>query len=86
VLIRAAQESLANVRRHAAASRVDVSVVYGPETVALEVHDDGCGFDPSTTGGYGLRGMRSRVEQASGSMRVRSSQGGGTTLIVEMAE
>ena len=86
VLIRAAQEALANVRRHAAASRVEVSVVYGPETVALEVHDDGCGFDPSTTGGYGLRGMRSRVEQASGSMRVRSSQGGGTTLIVEMTE
>ena len=46
VLIRAAQEERRPWRtyaRHAAASRVDVSVVYGPETVALEVRDDGCG-------------------------------------------
>ncbi|GAA4218762.1 hypothetical protein GCM10023075_01820 [Streptosporangium album] len=87
VLIRAAQEALANVREHAAAGRVDVSAAYGPRTVTLEVRDDGHGFDPSVAAdGYGLRGMRSRVEQAGGSMRVRSSREGGTVLTVEVAE
>ncbi|GAA1266749.1 hypothetical protein Psi02_08420 [Planotetraspora silvatica] len=86
VLIRAAQEALANVCRHATAGRVDVSVTYGPRTVTLEVRDDGRGFDPSATGGYGLRAIRSRVEQAGGSMRVRSSPREGTTLTFEVTE
>ncbi|MGV9776168.1 sensor histidine kinase [Streptosporangium sp. NPDC003464] len=82
VLIRAAQEALANVRKHAAAGRVDVSASYGPETVTLEVRDDGRGFDPAHTGGYGLPGMRARVEQVGGTLRLTSSPGGGTTLEV----
>ncbi|MEV8637074.1 sensor histidine kinase [Streptosporangium sp. NPDC051023] len=85
VLIRAAQEALANVRKHAAAERVDISAAYGPGRVALEVRDDGVGFGPSAAEGYGLRGMRSRVEQVGGSLRVRSSRGAGTTLTVEVA-
>ncbi|MFC7644595.1 sensor histidine kinase [Streptosporangium lutulentum] len=86
VLIRAAQEALANVRKHAAANRVDVSVTYGPRRVTLEIGDNGRGFDPSRAGGYGLRGMRNRVEQAGGSMRVWSSPARGTTLTVDMGE
>ncbi|ACZ84676.1 sensor histidine kinase [Streptosporangium roseum] len=80
VLLRAAQEALANVRKHAAAGRVEVSASYGPETVALEIRDDGRGFDPAVAEGYGLRGMRARVEQVGGTLTLTSSPAGGTTL------
>ncbi|XVQ87992.1 sensor histidine kinase [Microbispora siamensis] len=82
VLLRAAQEALANVRKHAQASRAEVTVAYGPGSVALEVRDDGRGFAPSPTDGYGLRGMRARVEQARGSVTVTSAPGAGTVLEV----
>jgi signal transduction histidine kinase len=84
VLLRATQEALANVRRHAEAGRAEVTVAYRPESVALEVSDDGRGFDPAATGGYGLRGMRARVEQAGGSVTVTSSPGAGTLLEVAL--
>ncbi|GIH90071.1 sensor histidine kinase [Planobispora siamensis] len=80
VLIRAVQEALANVRKHAAADRVDVVTTYGPESVTLEVRDDGRGFDPAAVDGYGLRGMRTRVEQAGGDLALTSAPGAGTTL------
>ncbi|WP_433253179.1 sensor histidine kinase [Streptosporangium sp. CA-135522] len=82
VLVRAAQEALANVRKHAAASRVEISVSYGREALVLEVRDDGRGFDPSTAEGYGLRGMRARVEQAGGSLTLTGSPGESTLLEV----
>ncbi|GAT65438.1 histidine kinase [Planomonospora sphaerica] len=82
VLIRAAQEALANVRKHAGASRVDVRAVYGPGTVTLEVRDDGIGLDPEAAGGYGLRGMRARAEQVGGTLTLTSAPGAGTVLTV----
>ncbi|WP_196449470.1 sensor histidine kinase [Planomonospora sp. ID82291] len=82
VLIRAAQEALANVRRHAGAGRVDVRAVYGPGTVTLEVRDDGIGLDPAAGGGYGLRGMRARAEQVGGTLTVTGAPGAGTVLAV----
>ncbi|MFI7030629.1 sensor histidine kinase [Microbispora rosea] len=82
VLLRATQEALANVRRHAEAGRAEVTVAYRPESVALGVRDDGRGFDTAATPGYGLRGMRARVEQAGGSVTVTSSPGAGTLLEV----
>ncbi|MBB2909950.1 signal transduction histidine kinase [Streptosporangium becharense] len=82
VLVRAAQEGLANVRKHAAAGTVIVSIAYRDGSVRLEVRDDGCGFDPSGARGYGLRGMRARVEQVGGTLAVTGSPGGGTSLEV----
>ncbi|HCT76128.1 MAG TPA: hypothetical protein DGG94_09585 [Micromonosporaceae bacterium] len=71
VLIRAAQESLSNVRQHARASAVAVVLTYEEESVGLEVVDDGCGFKPSETfGGYGLQAMRSRLTQVGGEFAV----------------
>jgi signal transduction histidine kinase len=46
-LLRTAQEALANVARHAAATRVGVTLSYMEHEVALDVRDDGCGFDPA---------------------------------------
>ena len=85
VLLRATQEALANVRRHAAAKAVRVTLNFppdGPDSATLEVADDGRGFDPLAATGYGLRGMRSRVEQVGGTLEISSIVGGGTSVRV----
>lgn len=92
-LFRTAQEALANVRKHARASRVALTLYYMGDCVALDARDDGVGFDPlrmatgeenRTSGGFGLKGMRERVEQAGGSLFVESAPGEGSTLAVEL--
>jgi signal transduction histidine kinase len=84
VLLRAAQEGLANVRKHAKASRVGIELAYGTAGVRLEVTDDGAGFDPETASGFGLRGMRERAAQVDGTLDVRSAPGAGTSITVEV--
>jgi signal transduction histidine kinase len=84
VLLRVCQEALANVRKHAHAHRAWVRLSYGQSDVRLEIGDDGTGFDPAeANGGYGLRGMRARVEEAGGCLTVRSAPGEGTLVSVE---
>jgi signal transduction histidine kinase len=87
-LLRTAQESLANVARHARASRVIVSLSYLGDTVTLDVDDDGQGFDgrshPGPDGGFGLIGMRERIEAAGGELTVESRRGEGTTIAVSV--
>jgi signal transduction histidine kinase len=81
VLLRVCQQALANVRKHANAQAVSVRLGYDPGAVRLEVCDDGGGFDPArVSGGYGLRGMRTRVAEAGGTLSVRSEPGTGTTV------
>jgi signal transduction histidine kinase len=81
VLLRVCQEALANVRKHADARSAAVRLGYDASAVLLEVSDDGSGFDPDqVNGGYGLRGMRSRVAEAGGTLTVRSSPGAGTRV------
>jgi signal transduction histidine kinase len=83
MLLRVGQEALANVRQHARAQQVQVSLRYSEGQVGLEVTDDGAGFDPGQPGGgYGLPGMRARVDEAGGRLEVRSSPGCGTTVRV----
>ena len=85
VLLRTGQEALANVRKHAAASNVAVRLCYASDHVRLEVTDDGTGFDPAViNGGYGLRGMRARVDEAGGTIAVRSAPAEGTSVQVEV--
>lgn len=80
-LLRTAQEALLNVRRHAAASTVTVTITSLPGEVHLDVVDDGVGVDPDRTGsGFGLRAMRSRVAQCGGEVSVEATPGGGTTV------
>jgi len=83
-LLRITQEALSNVARHAAASRVVVTLSYVGDTVTLDVDDDGVGFDgqprPRADGGFGLLGMRERVEAAGGALAVESVPGRGTTI------
>lgn len=97
-LLRVAQSALANVERHAGASRVAVTLSFlagaapGEEAVALDVVDDGRGFDPDglpekpedaaggTTGGFGLVAMRARLTELGGTLSVESAPGAGTAV------
>lgn len=81
-LYRIAQEALANVRLHAAATKVAVTLRVTPRTVSLSIHDDGCGFDPGAVGlgHHGIMGMKERAALAGGRLRIQSIAGGGTTV------
>ncbi len=86
-LLRTAQEALANIRKHATAHEVTVTLSYHPDEVALDIHDDGVGFEPgraavTTAGGMGLIGMRERAARIGASVSVESTPGGGTTIAV----
>jgi len=84
-LLRAAQEGLANVAKHAHASEVLLTLAYAEGSTAVVVADDGCGFDPATAAaGFGLPGMRARLGSLGGHVDVRSAPGQGTTLAVEV--
>ncbi|WP_035303319.1 sensor histidine kinase [Actinokineospora inagensis] len=86
-LLRTAQEALANVAKHARAGRVGLTLSYMEDLVTLDVRDDGVGFDPnakrangSTQGGFGLTGMRQRVQRLAGRLEIESEPGGGTAI------
>jgi signal transduction histidine kinase len=85
-LYRIVQEAFTNVLKHADASRVTVSLNRRDDTVALVVHDDGKGFDPSNArdGSLGLVGMRERVALLGGRLTIESSEGAGTMLKAEV--
>jgi signal transduction histidine kinase len=89
-LVRMAQEALANVLKHARASRVVMTLSYMSDLVALDVIDDGVGFDPederadTPEGGFGLNAMRDRIGQLGGSLTIESAPGEGTTLVAEL--
>jgi signal transduction histidine kinase len=80
VLLRAAQEAFANVRRHARARSVVVRLGQAEKEVTLTVSDDGRGFGPDVTDGFGLAGMRERVRSAGGTLAVGPGDDGGTIL------
>ncbi|MFD3578046.1 sensor histidine kinase [Streptomyces sp. NPDC058644] len=85
-LLRIVQEALSNAARHADAARLGVTLSYMDGEVALDVRDDGRGFDPLAlaprggSGGFGLDGMRARAERVAGSLAVESEPGNGTAL------
>ena len=83
VLLRAAQEAFANIRRHAHADAVTVELTSTDTGVRLAVTDNGIGLDGRSEG-FGLRGMRARVAQVGGTMSLCQAAGGGTRLTVEV--
>ena len=88
VLLRGAQEALANVRRHASATAVVLRVSRIGEgaqaQVSVHVEDDGVGFDPAAAAGVGLAGLRDRAEQVGGAVDVASAPGRGTRVTVRV--
>jgi signal transduction histidine kinase len=84
VLLRATQEALTNVRRHAGAGSAQVLLAFADEAVRLTVRDDGRGFPPDHADGFGLNGMRARASQVNGTLTVAGSSGAGTTIELEI--
>jgi len=82
VLLRCAQEALANVRKHANARVVQISLETTAEGTGLTVTDDGVGIGEQTGTGYGLAGMAERVRIAGGTLAVGLSPSGGTMVRV----
>ena len=94
-LLRIAQEALANVRKHARASRVALTLTYLDDSTRLDVRDDGVGFAPELVrrarngwpaGGFGLTSMRERLESHGGTLTIESSPGAGTTIVAALPQ
>jgi two-component system sensor histidine kinase UhpB len=87
---RAVQEALSNVVKHAAATRVCVSLDRDPDDgrARIQIKDNGRGFDVSARGdgGLGLIGMRERVTAVAGEMEVEARAGAGTTIKLWLSE
>jgi signal transduction histidine kinase len=93
-LLRTAQEALANVSKHANATRAGLTLSYMGDVVMLDVRDDGVGFsipdgsnghnghngNGSNGAGFGLTAMRQRVNRVAGTLAVESEPGGGTAI------
>lgn len=80
-LYRVAQEGLTNIHKHAQASHVTLLLGYQPDNVRLTIGDDGRGMG-EVNGGYGLVGLRERVQLVGGAVDIRSTPGQGFQLEV----
>ncbi len=84
VLFRVAQEAITNITRHSGAKHAALELCFNEFQVQLTASDDGRGFDPSAhfqpPRGWGLEGMRERLEASGGSFSIRSAPGRGTHL------
>jgi len=86
ILYRVAQEALTNVRKHARATCIEISLVVRDGKAQLQVNDDGVGFDVARTHGqaardhFGLASMHQRVQMAGGAWEIRSHPGRGTAV------
>ncbi len=79
-LLRVGQEAINNAVRHAGAQTIHVLLAFDADSVRLSVHDDGRGFDPqpsdrSSSGHFGLVGMRERAEEMGGELTITSGAG-----------
>jgi signal transduction histidine kinase len=87
-LLRIAQEAVANAAHHSGAKNIHLHLAYEAESVTLEVHDDGRGFDPGSTlakaGHFGLSGMKERADKIAGRLHIESTPGQGTHVRVQV--
>ncbi|MED7926061.1 sensor histidine kinase [Nonomuraea sp. LP-02] len=79
-LFRVAQEALANVAKHAGATRAGLTLSYTGAVVLLDIRDDGIGIDNPGGGGFGLSSMRQRLRGVGGTLEVESAPGEGTAV------
>jgi len=84
-LYRVAQEAMTNGLKHSGADKLTVAVFETEGRATVRVHDDGQGFDPSEApDGFGLLGMRERVELLGGSLAIEAAPGAGATVTASL--
>ena len=84
-LYRITQEAMTNALKHAGAESLSVEITEADGHVDIRVRDEGRGYDPSEhTGGFGLLGMRERVELLGGRLTVDTAPGAGTTVLARL--
>jgi signal transduction histidine kinase len=85
VVYRLVQEALNNVAKHSGAGRAQLQMRSAEDRLAVLVSDDGKGFDPmGDTSGFGLAGMRERIELAGGELQIESREGAGTRILASV--
>jgi len=86
-LYRTAQEGLTNTRKHSRASRVDLTLDYqDAEKVTLLIKDNGVGTESTESSGFGLLGVRERVQLLGGSIHIETGPGQGFSLAIEIPD
>ena len=88
-LYRVTKEAVSNIIRHSGAHEFEVRIFYKPDTVRVEIADQGAGFDASSVTDsrveqIGLRSIRQRVDHEGGRFAIESNPGQGTTVIVDL--
>lgn len=87
-IYRVAEEALKNIEMHSRAKKASVDIISAGEQIAIEVSDDGIGFDPDrmnrVAGRSGLASFKDRVVLAGGSMQIDSKPNGGTRVMAEL--
>ncbi|MFN8381139.1 MAG: sensor histidine kinase [Anaerolineales bacterium] len=83
-LLRVAQEALNNIKKHAQAQQVNITLSYMSDLIALDIFDDGIGFEEKNQSGYGLISMRERVEEFGGTLTIESTRNNGTAVAVSL--
>ena len=87
-LLLVVQEAVANAIHHGKATKVDVLIHFSEDEIVLSVVDNGTGFDveevSSLSGHYGLKTMERRISELGGTMKIESSPGAGTRVVMRI--
>jgi ligand-binding sensor domain-containing protein/signal transduction histidine kinase len=87
-LLKIGQELITNAVKYSQAEQIKVELHYTKEIIRLDIRDDGCGFDDksiaTTSGHFGLLGIKERVEQIQGSLTIDTAPGQGTSIKIEI--
>jgi two-component system, NarL family, sensor histidine kinase LiaS len=83
----ALREGIINAIRHSRASELNLSLAQNPDVCCVNLRDNGVGFDKSSVasgGGFGLKGMRERIEKVGGHLAIETAPGQGTCISIEV--
>ena len=84
-LLRISQEAMHNINKHAQAKNVNITFSFMEDLFVMDIADDGLGFEPSKIkNGFGMKTMRDRAEELSGTLTIESEQGIGTAIAVSI--
>jgi len=86
-LLRISQEAMHNIIKHAQAQNVNITFSFMEDIFVMDIADDGLGFDTSkSSDGFGLKTMRDRAEELSGTLTIESERGTGTAIAVSIPD